>query len=39
MSENKSVKAVRSGPKPWHELTEEERNALRQECENDTERE
>lgn len=29
MSKNDNVKVL-SGPKPWHELTEEERNALKQ---------
>lgn len=29
MSENKNVKVL-SGPKPWHELTDEECKALKQ---------
>ena len=32
MSENKNVKVL-SGPKPWHELTDEERKALKQKYE------
>lgn len=28
MNENKTIK-VSSGPKPWHELTDEERKALK----------
>lgn len=32
MSENKTIKVL-SGPKPWHELTDEERKALKQKYE------
>ena len=29
MNKNKTIKVL-SGPKPWHELTDEERKALKQ---------